>query len=142
MSSKFIRYLNPYNYHLADLTGLAAFLGLVGGTVALVFLNHKRTAITRQPYFTKAFVTLRQNQPAVQLIGEPIYAKKIDLSDDYHVFSPHEVKVKVPFKGSQKKGDLFIWANRECASEDWTLRKLEIIFNDLRDKKVIVYRNE
>jgi len=90
-----------------------------------------------------ALKTLEQNTAAIHLIGEPIYIKKIDFNDtENNCFETLSTRIKVPFEGPKKSGDLFIWADREEVEKDWILRRLEIIFNDISDRKVIVYKNE
>lgn len=128
---------------IMDLVGVAGIVGLVGSGITLVLVNHTRSKIQRQPYYLSAMQTLRRNRAALELIGEPFYARRVDLSDrQNNCFTNNSVKLKVPFSGNKKSGHLFIWADRDSDQHDWSLQRMEITFNDIHDKKVLVYKND
>ena len=125
-----------------DLTGIAGVIGLVGAGISLVLVKKARDKVLEQSYCIKAFQVLEQNRSAMDLIGSPLKKYRIDLSDNNNCFEGLSTRIKVPFRGSKRRGDLFVWADRQHIHSDWTLRRLEIIFDDIKDKKVIVYKNE
>jgi len=125
-----------------DLFGIAGFVGIVGAGVSLVMVNKTRGKIGKQEYYVKAFEVLEQNKTAMDLIGPPITKFRVDLSDAQHnCFEPNFTLMKVPFRGTRRKGNLFVWADKHHSLNNWTIRRLEIIFDDIKDKKVIVYKN-
>ncbi len=126
-----------------DLWGIVGAVGIVGAGSSLILIKKKRYEVRKEPYYVNAFKTLKQNRAAIELIGEPIYHKRIDFDDtENNNFQTLSTRLKVPFQGLKKSGHLFIWADREQADKEWILRRLEIIFSDINDKKVIVYKNE
>ena len=128
---------------LLDLSGIAGIVGLFGAGISLVLINRSRDRILKEDYCVKAFEVLEQNKSAMDLIGSPVKKYRIDLSDTANnSFESLSTKIKVPIKGSKRGGDLFVWADRQQSDKDWTLTRLEIIFNDIKDKKVIVYSND
>jgi hypothetical protein len=128
---------------LLDLWGIAGGIGIVGAGSSLFLIKKNRNQVRKEPYYVNAFKTLKQNRAAIELIGEPIYQKSIDFDDtENNCFQTLSTRLKVPFQGLKKSGHLFIWADREDVNNEWILRRLEIIFSDIEDKKVIVYKNE
>ena len=125
-----------------DLFGTAGLIGLVGAGVSLIIVNKTRDRVFKEDYYIKALQVLQQNKRAMDLIGPPLKKYRIDLSDRYNCFEPLSTRIKMQFKGTKRRGDLLIWADRQLTQNEWTLRRLEIIFDDIKDKKVIVYKNE
>lgn len=132
-----------FRWSLMELAGVAGIVGMIGSGISLVLVTNARNKVRKQPYYQMAIKTLKQNKAAIDLIGEPFYPKKVDLSDyNNNCFEALSTRLKVPFKGHKKSGHLFVWADRQDVDNDWILRRLEIIFSDISDKKVIVYKNE
>ena len=128
---------------MMDLFGMAGIIGLCGAGVSIVLVNRTRDRVFKEDYCIKAFKVLEQNTSAMSMIGSPLKKYRIDFSDqNNNCFESLSTRLKVPFKGTKRSGDLFVWAERQTNQSDWTLKRLEIIFDDIKDKKVIVFKNE
>lgn len=128
---------------LIDLLGIAGMVGIAGAGTSLVLVNKSRTKVMKEEYCTKAFRVLSQNSAAMDLIGGFPKIYRIDLSDSINnQLGELSTKLKVPFKGSKKSGHLFVWANRQHKDSQWDIKRLEIILDDISDKKIIVYKTD
>ena len=128
---------------LFDLVGIAGLVGIVGAGTSLVLVNKTRTKVMKQEYYTKAFKVLEQNTAAMDLIGGPIKKYRVDLSDSINNrFEELSTKLKVPFKGTKRSGNLFVWADRQQTDSHWDIKHLELILDDINDKKIIVYKTK
>ncbi|KAI2810326.1 cytochrome oxidase assembly protein 1 [Blomia tropicalis] len=121
----------------------ASLIGVAGSTISIGLLIKAQYRVIQKPYCQEALQLLQNNSIAMELIGRPIEIKRPDVIDKNQIFGTLRTDINVPFVGSNKSGLLHIEADRKFAEQDWSVKRLEIRFNDIPEKLLIAYkRNE
>lgn len=77
---------------------------------------------------------------SVQYLGQPIKEIGFDLGDNEHNFCDGQnAQFEVSIKGPKDKGKMFFWAER-AENKDWIVNRLEVEFNSVPDKRLIVQK--
>lgn len=128
------------------LWGIMGFTGLIGGVTALHFIfgrfRKKRQEIRKSSYYQGANNILKSNNAAMKLIGPPVQFRHVNIQDPYNILREFTLKLKWEFLGTLKKGTIYVWAARDGLKEDWNIDKIELTFADIKDQKVIIYKNK
>jgi hypothetical protein len=76
---------------------------------------------------------------AQEVLGLPIWDKRVDLTDAFNKVTETEAEVKVPVSGSLTKGTLFSWSTRPAVGADWTVDRLELEVESKKGYRLLVY---
>ena len=76
---------------------------------------------------------------AQEVLGLPIWDKRVDLADSFNKVTVTEAEVKVPVSGPNTKGCLYSWSTRPAAGVDWTVDRLELEVDANKGYRLLVY---
>ena len=161
----------------------ASLVGVVGASVCHGLNIRAQYRVLKKQYCLKATELIKNNQTAMDLIGEPWELLRPKMVDKEQIFGQDLIDINVPFRGDKKNGLLHIIAQTftpinddeapqvkindkdKLKDEDkgsiytdlveddikdisdgdnrqWLIKRLEIRFNDIPDKLLLVYKND
>merc|ERR550539_667373 len=89
------------------LAGVFPICGMLYATQAKLASN-----VTLQPYYEEAISLTKGYKPLTDKLGEPLYFKKVDVSDKFNFADQQEAHFKIPVQGQKLSADVKIHASR------------------------------
>lgn len=120
----------------------ACGIGIIGSGTCILLVFRSQYKVLKQPYCVEAFQKLEKNKVAMELIGSPIQMLRPEVIDKKQIFDTLLTDIKVPFKGHKQSGELHILAKRATEKDEWTIERLECQLEQIKNKKLIVYKNQ
>lgn len=129
---------------ISKLAPLFVVSGAFGGAIgiySLLMRRDKENVVNRGAFYVNAIKFAKENPVIVDQIGENIThgRAKIERNDSSN---PLAVQVKIPLKGDKDSGDLYAYAKKKDKTDRFKLYKLEMTFDKLIGKKLVLMVNE
>ena len=116
-------------------------IGAIGGVITVsmgMALRRKVNENIRQTeYYKEALKTVRSNQSAVYLLGEPMKEGRIQIDDAEKNFTKVDTAhYEVPIKGPKQKGVIYFWANK--LDSGWTVNRIELGLDNEPNRRLLI----
>lgn len=118
-------------------------IAAVGGVLTVSMGIALRLKINRNicetEYYKDAFKTLRSHPGAVNLLGEPIRDRLLDVGDQEKNYTRQlSAHYEVPVKGPKDKGILYFWAQRKSPDDAWYVNRIELGLKSEPNRRLLI----
>ncbi|KAF2900723.1 hypothetical protein ILUMI_05464 [Ignelater luminosus] len=117
---------------------IAAIGGFVTASMGFALRAKLNDRIAQTEYYKDALQTLRTHPGAVYLLGEPIKAGAIDVSDEKNFTHHLSAHYEVPVRGTKQKGVLHFWADRKDTEDHWNVSRMELELKNEPTRRLLV----
>lgn len=123
----------------SSLLAVCGGCGIAVGAMAMV-LNKESTKYANQASFVKTALDMVEKEPEVlEMVGQPYALGKAKVLDLWQGLDTNNVKVRVPIKGPNDTAFIYAFARRKEPKEKLRLFKIEMTFDKIQGKKMILF---
>lgn len=113
--------------------------GFIGVSCMHFALSQKLSSVANQENFVlKAVEHTKQQQEVINILG-PFEIGRANVRDGWSKVETNHVKLRLPMKGEKDNGQLFTYAKRIDDLAPLQLYKIEVKFDSVVGKKLILY---
>lgn len=123
---------------ISTLIAIAGGGGMGVGIMALL-LNKEKENYANQASFVQSAVSLMKSQSKImELLGDDFQVGRASLQDGWGKVEKSNIRVMVPITGTNDRARLFVYARRTNPGEKFKLSKLEMTFDKVQGKKLVL----
>lgn len=122
----------------STLTSIAGIGGLGIGVLVLLIGRERDANLSKSGFMKTAHDFVRSQPVVTDLLGASFELGKAKINDGWTQISGDHVQVRVPVKGDKDVGALYVYARREESKSKYKLVKLEMTFDKVKNKKLLL----
>lgn len=120
-----------------------ATIGLGGGTALFALATYikksEQQKLDRTPFIASAVEYVKSQPTVMDLLGTKyLVIGQAKLLDRLRSRTRHQAAVKIPLEGDKDKSWLWIYADRKQDQEKFKIFKMEMTFDKLKNKKLVI----
>lgn len=123
---------------ISTLMAIAGGGGIGVGIMALL-LNKEQENFANQASFVQSAVSVvRGHSTVMDLLGNDFQVGRASLQDGWGKMGRKNIQVMIPIKGENDRANLFVYARKIDPKEKFKLFKLEMTFDKVKGKKLVL----
>lgn len=125
------------------LVKIAAVTGIA--TVAMGYAARMKISnnICQTEYYKEALKTVRSHKGAVNLLGEPIKDRQVDVGNEEQNYTKNlSAHYEVPVKGAKERGTVHFWAERKSQDDKWLVTRIELGLKNDPSRRLLIKSEE
>ncbi|XP_022905710.1 cytochrome c oxidase assembly factor 1 homolog [Onthophagus taurus] len=121
------------------LVKLASVGGILTVTMGLAYRWQVNKRVCEFEPYRATFKIVRAHKGAVELLGEPIKDKLVDIGNTEKNYTKDlAAQYEVPVSGTKQRGTVYFWADREGIDKPWKISRIELGLKDEPERRLLI----
>lgn len=123
---------------LQTLVGIAGAGGVIIASTNFVLQRILQNRVLESPVYKETMEIINNNPGVEKLLGKPVKAKKIDVTNPNNILSLKTSTLELPVYGPKTNGVLYVSADRISKDDSWNIFRLELEVLDKLGGKISI----